>query len=104
MTKLFLRFAIIISAFAPAAAFAQYDYYSSGSFGFNQNNYPDLSGRKWKKPGASSPTTPRATTASNSQRRTAPTASSDVTKTFALPYTRDRAYSKQLRADFRLVW
>ena len=99
MTKLFLRFAIIIVAFAPVPAFAQYDYYSSGSFGFNQNNYPDLSGRKWKKPGASS-TPPRATTTPNSQRRTGPTASNDLTTTFALPYTRDRAYSKQLRAEF----
>ena len=98
--KLLFWCVIIVAAFTSAPAFAQYDYYSSGSFGFNQNNYPDLSGRKWKKPGTSSTTTPRTTRPPNSQRPTTPTASDEATPTFALPYTRDRAYSKQLRAEF----
>jgi hypothetical protein len=84
--------------FAPAPAFAQYDYYSSGSFSFNQNNYPDLSERKWKKPGTTSTPTPTTRT---SPRRTAPTSSDTVSiPTSPLPYTRDRALSNTIRSEF----
>jgi hypothetical protein len=85
----------------PAPAFAQYDYYSSGAFSFNQNNYPDLSGRKWKKPGATSTPTP---TTRSSPRRATPTPSETSSMPSIpispLPYTRDRAFSNDIRSEF----
>jgi hypothetical protein len=87
-----------------APALAQYDYYSSGSFGFNQNNYPDLSGHKWKKPGASSTTT--ESTKSKRQAQTPTTQPSTQLSDQArflqnpLPYKRDMALAAKLRSDF----
>ncbi len=86
-----------------APAFAQYDYYSSGSFGFNQNNYPDLSGHKWKKPGASSTTEPTKQKRQAQSPTTQPsTQLSDQAKFLQnpLPYKRDMALAAKLRTDF----
>jgi hypothetical protein len=89
---------LVVMLIVPAPAFAQYDYYSSGAFSFNQNNYPDLSQRKWKKPGAAS--TPAPTTRS-SPRRAAPMPSETSSLPISpLPYTRDRAFSNDIRSEF----
>lgn len=94
--------AAVVMTVTPFPAFAQYDYYSSGSFGFNQNNYPDLSGRKWKKPGTSSTNTqtptrqPPVSTSSQSTRMSMPARFLQN----PLPYKRDMALAAKLRLDF----
>lgn len=84
----------------PLPAFAQYDYYSSGAFSFNQNNYPDISDHKWKKPSATPP--PRRTTTTRTpQRSSMPTAADSASlPVFPLPYVRDRALSNDIRSEF----
>ncbi len=99
MARLFPVYAVAFTLLLPSPVSAQYDYYSSGDFSFNQNNYPDISGHKWKKPSAPQ----------NDERKAVPRSSSDdenstSTKvnipTFPLPYTRDRALSDKLRSEF----
>ncbi len=95
----FASFAFLMAVlFAPMPAWAQYDYYSSGAFSFNQNNYPDLSQRKWKKPGTTSSPTP---TTRSSPRRASPTTTDTISIPVSpLPYTRDRALSNDIRSEF----
>jgi hypothetical protein len=85
-----------------APSFAQYDYYSSGSFGFNQNNYPDLSGHKWKKPSASTTTTDSPKPKRQTQTTQPSTQLSDQARFLQnpLPYKRDMALAAKLRTDF----
>jgi hypothetical protein len=98
VTRLLPVCALAISAFLSSPVSAQYDYYSSGGFSFNQNNYPDISGHKWKKPSATQNDEHRAVPRSSDDNNTA----SDTVKlpTFPLPYTRDSALSKKLLAEF----
>jgi hypothetical protein len=85
-------------ALTPCPALAQYDYYSSGAFSFNQNNYPDLSDRQWAQPGTTSTPTPKSRTL---PRRSAPTSSAPVSiPTSPLPYARDPALSTTIRSAF----
>jgi hypothetical protein len=96
--------AIFIAALAvPFPAFAQYDYYSSGDFSFNQNNYPDLSEHKWKTPEDTSEPTRETTTSpeQSSNHSVKPdTVDTSSLPVSPLPYKRDTALSDDIRADF----
>lgn len=98
----FARFAfvaVVAVGLMPVQAHAQYDYYSSGAFSFNQNNYPDLSQRKWKKPGTTSTPTRRSTPTPQRTTRSSPVEVASI-PIFPLPYTRDRALSNDIRSEF----
>jgi hypothetical protein len=102
MSRCRLTLLILAAAlFAPAPALAQYDYYSSGAFSFNLNNYPDISGRKWKKPGATSTPTPtrRSTTTTRTPQRMSVPDEINIPIS-PLPYTRDQALSKTIQSEF----
>lgn len=95
--------ALIATGFLiPAAAIAQYDYYSSGSFGFNQNNYPDLSERKWKKPSTASTykAPPRRQMEAPTAQPSGPTVFPERFLRNPLPYKRDMALAAKLRSEF----
>jgi hypothetical protein len=92
--------ATIVAMFAPTAAHAQYDYYSSGSFSFNQNNYPDLSQRKWKKPGTTSTPTRRSTTTTTRTPQRSVVPDEINIPISPLPYTRDQVLSKTIQSEF----
>jgi hypothetical protein len=87
--------AIGVSVLTSTKALAQYDFYSSSSFGFNQNNYPPI-GQTWAKPSKSS-----------SPKKSAKKPTSTTTQTGRisatnnpLPYTRDRTLSEKIREEF----
>jgi hypothetical protein len=94
---------LAIMAVTPAPVFAQYSYYSSGSFMFNQNNYPDVTGATYRareadsKP-SSRQTTTRKPTSQTSSPTTRPSAALAMNN--ALPYIRDKALSSKIRSEF----
>jgi hypothetical protein len=98
MTRHFPIYALAITMILPAPVTAQYDYYSSGGFSFNQNNYPDISGHKWKKPSATKQDEPQAVSRASDDEKSA--SATFKIPTLPLPYTRDRTLSDDLRAEF----
>ena len=84
--------------FAPLGALAQYNYYDSGAFAFNQNNYPPIGNQRWKKPSGTTPSKPvKIAPAPTAPESKAGRASANNNP---LPYTRDKALSAQLRDEF----
>jgi hypothetical protein len=80
---------------------AQYNYYQSGGFAFNQFNYPPIGNQQYKKPrgdGASSNANARAASAASASSK--PTSARASANNNPLPYTRDKALSNKLREEF----
>jgi hypothetical protein len=95
--SLFGCLALMVSYSSPANA--QYNYYTSGSFYFNQNNYPDVTAatyraqEQYKRTGNKPSATPkRATKATSTNDKS--------TMNNALPYTRSSAVSASVRSEF----
>jgi hypothetical protein len=89
-------FPIAMSVFGCASIFtstqvlAQYNYYESGSFYSNINNYPPIDGgKRWKSPSNSS-------SAKVKKQPKSPIAASNN----QLPYTRDRNLSSKIREEY----
>jgi hypothetical protein len=82
----------------PSPAMAQYNYYTSGSFYFNQNNYPDVTAATYRsqkqyKQSASKPST--------RPKQASEKSSSKVSSmNNALPYTRSDSVSMSVRSEF----
>jgi hypothetical protein len=100
VTKLSCICVFAITLFLPSAVSAQYDYYASGGFSFNQNNYPDISGHKWKKPGATQKEERQAVPRSSDDKTSTPTNTNVKIPTFPLPYTRNQALSDKIQSEF----
>jgi hypothetical protein len=86
-----------MSLLAPHAAFAQYNYYQSGAFAFNQFNYPpigDSGTHRYKKPKAAAQT--KAAVPAPSERKAGRASANNN----PLPYARDKSLSAKLRDEF----
>ncbi len=83
----------------PAPAYAQYNYYTSGSFYFNQNNYPDVTAATYR---AQEQSKQKNVSRSNRNKRTSNTKSSTTISKMnnPLPYSRDWAVSATVRSKF----
>jgi hypothetical protein len=99
MTFVFIcaALAVLITALLPATALAQYNYYASSSFAFNQHNYPSLAPTPSKK-SSQSKTTPKPKVA-ETQASAKVTGRASATNN-PLPYRRDKALSAQIRESF----
>jgi hypothetical protein len=83
----------------PSLAHAQYNYYTSGSFYFNQNNYPDVTAATLRAQKQYKQSSIKPNTAS--KRTSEITRSNDrATMNNALPYSRSSAVSKVVRSEF----
>jgi hypothetical protein len=83
----------------PSTASAQYNYYSSGSFYFNQNNYPDVTAATFRAQEQNKQTNTEPKTTLNRASKTA--RSNDRSKmNNALPYIRSSAVSNSIRSEF----
>lgn len=97
-----LRLATLLTAaaglLASHAAFAQYNYYDSGAFAFNQNNYPPITTQRYKKPSGTTQSkapAPKPVPAALDSKAGRASANDNP-----LPYTRDKALSVKLRDEF----
>ncbi len=77
---------------ASTEAHAQYNYYQSGSFYSNINNYPPIY-NNYKKPTSTS--TPSSSSSKVKKRTTERAATNNL-----LPYTRDRELSSKIREEY----
>lgn len=88
-----------IGLLVPSKVLAQYNYYSSPSFYFNQNNYPPIGATyssgssSTKKPVQRSTSTQTDSTTTNQTVRISATNN-------PLPYTRNKALSAKIREEF----
>ena len=96
-----LRFAGLAVActalLVPPAALAQYNYYDSGAFAFNQNNYPPITTQRYKKSSGTSQAKAGTPLPATSLESKAGRASANNNP---LPYVRDKALSAKLRDEF----
>ena len=92
----------LLAAFAfflvAPAALAQYNYYDSGAFAFNQNNYPPIGNQRWKKPSGAAPSKPSKSAVDTPTPQGKSSRAS--TNNNPLPYVRDKALSARLRDEF----
>jgi hypothetical protein len=86
--------AIGVSVLTSTKVLAQYDYYSSSSFGFNQNNYPPI-GQTWAQPSKSGGSKKEAKPQPSTTQTSRISASNNP-----LPYVRDKALSEKIREEF----
>ena len=86
--------------FAPLGALAQYNYYDSGAFAFNQNNYPPIGNQRWKKPSGTAQSKPAKSTPAPAPPAAEGKAGRASANNNPLPYIRDKALSAQLRDEF----
>ena len=77
---------------------AQYSYYDSGAFAFNQNNYPPIFDQQYKKSSGKPQT--KAPDSKSTQAAAGRNAGRASANNNPLPYERDKALSNQLRDEF----
>jgi hypothetical protein len=85
---------MLVAVLRPAEALAQYSYYTSSSFYFNMNNYPDVTGATFRARGETSRSGSRSGTATPARSNTASPTNNP------LPYTRSTAVSARVRDGF----
>jgi hypothetical protein len=83
----------------PSPAHAQYNYYTSGSFYFNQNNYPDVTAATFRAQKQYKQTSTKPNTTSKQASITS-RSNGRATMNNPLPYTRSSAVSKSVRSEF----
>jgi hypothetical protein len=82
-------------------AHAQYNYYQSGGFAFNQFNYPPIGNQQYKKPSSDDARNNAKARAAAAASASSSSASSRASaNNNPLPYTRDKALSNKLREEF----
>jgi hypothetical protein len=87
---------MLLAVLQPAPALAQYSYFTSSSFYFNQNNYPDVTGATFRARGDDSRTGSRARTGTRSAPTTTGSTAVSATNN-PLPYTRSSAVSARVK-------
>jgi hypothetical protein len=101
--------AVSVMLAVSSAAHAQYNYYQSGGFAFNQFNYPPIGdSTKYRNPkksanAASERTSTSSATANSSSSASSPARSSSSRASAnnnPLPYKRDNALSAKIRDEF----
>jgi hypothetical protein len=85
---------MLVAVLRPVPALAQYSYYTSSSFYFNMNNYPDVTAATYRARGSTSPSRSRSGPATPTRSNTA------FTTVSPLPYTRTTAVSARVRDQF----
>jgi hypothetical protein len=86
---------VVVMIALPQRSFAQYNYYQSGSFAFNQFNYPPI-GDSTKYRSSKSPSTqPKGSTSAANSSHGRASANNNP-----LPYKRDKALSEKIRDEF----
>jgi hypothetical protein len=85
---------MLVGVLRPAPALAQFSYYTSSSFYFNMNNYPDVTAATIRARGQASRSGSVSRTATPALSTTAPVPNSP------LPYTRSMAVSTRVRDQF----
>lgn len=90
---------LVLSALSAGSVHAQYNYYTSGSFYFNQNNYPDVTAATYRsqQQGKHSDSKPGKSARPTSAKP--PTRDADAMNN-PLPYTRSTSVSAAVRAAF----
>jgi hypothetical protein len=89
--------ASLVIAYVPSDASAQYNYYQSSSFAFNQFNYPPIGDNtKYRSKKSSDTAKPKAASNTSSASVSGrPSATNNP-----LPYTRDKTLSAKVREEF----
>jgi hypothetical protein len=82
----------------PSKVLAQYNYYSSPSFSFNQNNYPPI-GATYSRGSSTKKPIQRSTSSQNSRTTTNQTGRISANNN-PLPYVRNKALSVKIREEF----
>ncbi len=85
---------LLVAVLRPTPTLAQSSYYTSSSFYFNMNNYPDVTAATYRARGATSPSGGRSRTATPTRSNTA------FTTISPLPYTRSTVVSERVRDQF----
>jgi hypothetical protein len=92
-------FSVVVMCFSTTPISAQYNYYQSGAFAFNQFNYPPIGdSTKYRSRKASEPDRQRGSATNPSAP--APTSPRASANSNPLPYHRDKMLSAKIRDEF----